>query len=276
MVRSGPVERIRAQSPPRWSRDGVRPIRAVFRFSRAVWIAALVCLLPFVPSSAQEDAAPAPRAWYAQALARGQVGLNVTYLWSLGPKFRAETVIAGHKIITIVNGATYYVYDGLSMTGVAIGRSATAIAGDSAGRRPFGNEAETLISQGAEKIREEVLLGTQSDVYQVSDRAGRRVLWVTQDSYQLPLRIEIYDRASGKTKHTDFLDWVSGDIPITDAFFEPEAPVKLTRYELEEYLELTANGPVAIPILYAELLHGRKPMAPKAPASSGGGGPEGR
>lgn len=231
-----------------------------------------VCPLVSISSSAQEEAEPGPRSWHAQALARGPAGLNVTYLWSLGPKFRAETVVAGHKIVTIVNGDTYYVYDAVSMTGVAIRRSPVAIANDSSGRRPFGNEAETLISQGGEKIREELLLGTPSDVYQLSDASGRRVLWVTQDDYRLPLRIEIYDRATGVTKYTDFLDWLSG-LRLMDAFFEPEPSIKFDHYELEEYVRLTAEGPIGVPILYAELLHGRNPEAAKAGAAGSGAAP---
>ena len=44
------------------------------------------------PKAAAE---PTLRTWYAQALARGSAGVNVTHFWSKGPKLRAETVIAG-------------------------------------------------------------------------------------------------------------------------------------------------------------------------------------
>ena len=60
------------------------------------------------------------------------------------------------------------------------------------------------------------------------------------------------------TKFTDFLDWVNG-IPIEEVFFVPDASVKFERYSLEEYVHLTTTkGPVGpVPVLYADLLHGR-------------------
>ena len=61
-----------------------------------------------------EGAANPEHTWYAQALARGAAGLNVTHFWSRGSMLRAETVVAGHKIVTIVNGPWYYAYDGLT------------------------------------------------------------------------------------------------------------------------------------------------------------------
>ena len=167
--------------------------------------------------------------------------------------------MGGHQIVTIVNGKTYYAYNSLTREGVAIRRSAAAIAADSPDRRPFGNELETMISQGAEKVREEVVLGTLCDVYQVTDEAGRRVLWVSRGEWELPVRIEIYNRKSGERKHTDFMDWSSG-LPIKDVFFVPNAAVAFERFTLEAYLRHTREiGPVgSVPVLYADLLHGRR------------------
>jgi hypothetical protein len=202
--------------------------------------------------------------WFAQVLARGSAGINVTYLWSLGAKFRAETVVAGHKIITIVSGNTYYAFDGLGMVGVAIQRAPAAIAADAGEERPFGNEVKKLIAQGAEKVREEELMGTMCNVYQITDKVGRRVLWASQDEFELPVRVEIYDRGRGTTKFTDFIDWSRG-IPITDAFFVPDPAVKFERYDQAEYLRLTTQkGPVGpVPVLYADLLHGTKAATQK-------------
>ena len=96
----------------------------------------LLVLLLAPGASAQEDAVPAsPQAqptWYAQALTRGDAGLNVTHFWSKGAKLRAETVVSGHKVVTIVHGEWYWAYDGLTLDGVAIRRDPRAVALDDA------------------------------------------------------------------------------------------------------------------------------------------------
>ena len=66
----------------------------------------------------RERTAAGPPTWYAQALARGAAGLNVTHFWSKGPWLRAETVVAGHKVVNIVKGDWYYAYDGLTGRGM--------------------------------------------------------------------------------------------------------------------------------------------------------------
>jgi hypothetical protein len=221
---------------------------------------ALAVLLA-LPATAEKDKSSEKSAilsWYAQTYARGDAGLNVTYLWSLKSKFRAETVVRGHKLVTIVNGETYYVYDALTMAGIAIRRAPAALAAESRTPRPFGNEAQILIDGGAEKIREESIAGKSADVYQITDDDGRRTVWVTQDDRRLPIHIEVFSRKSGTTRYKEYVDWVSG-LPLTDAFFEPEPGVQFERFELDEYIAKTLErDPVtAIPILYRELLHGR-------------------
>jgi len=200
-----------------------------------------------------------PPTWFAQALAHGSGGVNVTYLWSRGSKFRAETVVAGHKIITIVNGDTYYAYDMTLANGIAIKRAPAAISADDPNRRPFGNELATLKAQGAERVGEEVVAGQPCEKYRVTDEAGRRVLWVTEDDEKLPVRIEIFDRRFSRTNYTDFINWLNG-IQLNDPFFEPDPSIALQRMTLKEYVEKTATtGPVGpVPILYADLLHGRR------------------
>lgn len=237
--------RFRSQRHPR-----LRELQGV-----AVGLAASVLLT--ASSMAKDEQEPAINSWFAQTMARSSAGLNVTYFWSLGAKFRAETVSAGHKIVTIVSGDTYYAYDAVTMTGVAIRRAADAIAADSSRPRPFGNEAAILLNRGAEKIREETLFGVPSVVYQLTDEGGRRVIWVTADARQLPMRIEIYDRRSGSTNYKEYYDWQTG-ISISEKFFEPEPAVTLRRFELDEYLGNVDNREVMglAPILYEELLLG--------------------
>jgi outer membrane lipoprotein-sorting protein len=198
--------------------------------------------------------------WYTQTLARGDAGLNVTSLWSLKSKFRAETVTRGHKLVTIVNGDTYYVYDATTMTGIAIRRAPAALAAEIPDRRPFGNEAQTLIDQGGEKIREESIAGRRAEVYQITDDNGRRIVWAAQDDQRLPIHMEFFNRKSGITRYKDYAEWVTG-FPVADAFFEPEPGIQFERFELDEYIESThANNPTTrMPILYQELLHGPAP-----------------
>jgi len=106
------------------------------------------------PEKPAQAAAAGPPTWYAQALARGAAGLNVTHFWSKGPWLRAETVVAGHKVVNIVKGPWYYAYDGLTGRGIAVRRDPKAEAKDAPDRRPFGREYEILQRQGAELIRE--------------------------------------------------------------------------------------------------------------------------
>ncbi|MCH8891241.1 MAG: hypothetical protein IH827_09230 [Myxococcales bacterium] len=241
-----------------WTLASHRPIAiGLARMMVGLALAALVAQ----PAAAEKDTdieSSATPSWYAQTFARSDTGLNVSYLWSLKSKFRAETVSRGHRLVTIVNGDTYSVYDALTMTGITIRRAPAALAAESPDRRPFGNEAQILIDQGGEKIREESIGGKLAEVYQITDESGRRIVWVTQDDRRLPIRVEVFSRKSGSTRYKEYVDWVSG-LPVTDAFFEPESNIQFERFELDEYLRKTSEkGSVArIPILYGELLHGR-------------------
>lgn len=211
---------------------------------------------PREPAPPQRDRQAGLPTWYAQALTRGDAGLNVTQFWSKGSMLRAETVVSGHKVVTIVKGEWYYAFDGLLKRGLAIHREAAAVARDAPGRRPFGNEYQILIDQGAEKVGEEALLGRRAGIFRVTDRLGRRELWVTLDDDKLPLRLEIFDRRSGQKRYTDYVNWRSG-LPIPDSFFEPDPAVELERMEFDEYLRRSVEtGPVGpVPVLYSNLLH---------------------
>ena len=207
-------------------------------------------------SGAGKAAPEQPPTWFSLALAHSEIGINVAYFWSKGPKLRAETVIAGRKIVTLVNGSTYYAYDATGRDGVAIGRAKAAIAKDAPGRRPFGRELDVVLAQGGEKVGEEEVGGRAVERYRVTDDAGRREVWVTKDRLRLPVRVEIFTRPTGKTISTDFLSWTA-ELPIDDGFFEPDPGVRLERLSFDEYAarEGTPVGPV--PILYLDLLTGR-------------------
>jgi hypothetical protein len=237
----------------------------------AAWAAAA---LPVAPCAAAEEAqagrsgaakaaptpagkgVPAEPTLFALALAHSELGINVAYFWAKGPKLRAETVIAGRKIVSLVNGDTYYAYDATGREGVAIGRAKAAIAKDAPDRRPFGRELEIVLGQGGEKVGEEEVGGRACERFRVTDAAGRREVWVTKDALRLPVRLEIFSRLTGKTIATDFVSWTSA-LPIEDAFLEPEPGVRFQRLSFEEYAarQFTPVGPV--PILYMDLLTGR-------------------
>ncbi len=196
--------------------------------------------------------------WYAQALTKSALGINVTYYWSKGPKLRAETVIDGHKVVTLVNERFYYAIDAARSMGLAIRRTREAIEADNSGARPFGRELELILEQGGELVKAEELGGRMCDVYRVTDWRGRRQLWVTQGQLALPVRVEVYERDAGETRGTDYLDWRRG-LPLDDAFFEPDSSFELERLDHETYLKRSAQGAVGpVPVLFPELLHGKR------------------
>ena len=215
------------------------------------------------PSFAQDEAAapepPAalPDTWYAQALAYSELGINVTHFWSKGPNLRAETVIAGRRIITIVTPETYYAYDLLVRTGLAIQRSPLSVEQDGDRKRPFGNEFYALRRKGAELIRTEALGGQQVEVYQLTNDDGRQRIWVAKDDRRLPVRLQIFRRATSNEFQTDYLSWQRG-LPISDAFFRPDAGVEVALLTYKEYVDKqSAREPIGpVPVLYGDLLHG--------------------
>jgi hypothetical protein len=224
-------------------------------------ILALLLLAP-AASRAAENAPKKPSGpptWYAQALTRGEAGLSVTHFWSKGAMLRAETVVAGHKMVTIVRGDRYYAYDDLSGEGLSIRREPATVAADRPDARPFAREYEILMHQGAELVREETLVGRRAGIYRVTDEHGRRELWVTQDDLRIPLRVDVFDRESGTQRTTDYVNWQS-DLPIPDTFFSPDPHATLTEMDYTEYLRRTSQegsvGPV--PVFYTSLLFKKK------------------
>jgi hypothetical protein len=225
--------------------------------------ALLLAALGAAASRAADPAPPAPAApgtstWFAEVLAHSEGELNVTYFWSKGAKLHAETVIGGRRITTLVNGNTYYAYDAVGQNGVAITRSAKAIAADARGQRPFGREFENLVTQGAERIRDEDVMGRPCEVFRLTDQLGRRELWVTKDVKRLPVRIVIFRRDTGRTVTTEYINWLTG-LSIADGFFEPESGIALERFDFDTFMQRSATGePIGpVPVLYTDLLVGR-------------------
>jgi hypothetical protein len=211
------------------------------------------------PAAAAKPSDPKdlPPTWYGQAITTTDSGMNVSYFWSKGKKLRAETVVLGRKLVTIVSGERYVAWDGLAQVGLDFGRAPQAVAADAKLARPFGNELSRAIAQGAEKVGEEKVQGVDCDVYRVTDERGRREVWVLKTESQLPVRTVVFDRSRGSRIQTDWINWQHG-IPIEDAFFAPEGGIAYERKSFEEYSKLVSAGERVgpVPILFLDLLTG--------------------
>lgn len=194
--------------------------------------------------------------FYATTMARSSYDVVLVQYWSKGPLFRAETMVSGHPIVTLVNGDEYYTWDALTGEGYVVKRPPSAIAADSRRARPFGNELDDLLAGGGEKVRSETMNGIRVDVYRMTDDDGRRTLWVDADRLDLPIRLETYDRASGRTANRDWISWIPG-LVIPDAFFDPPRNVELTRFEsYQAYLQQLSEKPTPpTPPLFHYLLY---------------------
>ena len=198
-----------------------------------------------------------PDTWYAQVLAHSDAGINVTHFWSKGRNMRAETVMAGRRVVTIVTTETYYAYDLLVRTGIAVQRAPRSVKQDAERSRPFGNEYFSLLRQGAELVRSETLAGRTVEIYQITNDDGRRRIWVPPDELRLPLRLQIFRRATAQQFVTDYLNWQRG-LPIVDDFFRPEPGISILVLTYQEYVDKqAAREPIGpVPVLYGDLLHG--------------------
>jgi hypothetical protein len=203
--------------------------------------------------------------WWTQRLTFGEGPALVENLWCKGRRMRAESVFDGNPILTLIDEHRYVIIDRLRGTGISIGRSPTAIQQDAKRRRPFAEEAERLMAQGAEKVGTEVRAGQDVDHYRITTSGGdRSEVWLTQDELRLPMEELFRDRQTGAKSQRVYLRWVQAGFP--DAFFEPEPGVKLEELSYQEYLKRTQQGPVGpAPPFYAELLHGLREESPSSP-----------
>jgi hypothetical protein len=225
-------------------------------------------LLPVPGSAAAPDteapkAAPPARAvperetWHALTFVSGEMGLRLIYYWSKGDWMRAETLIGGHPIVTIVRDHDYVSFDRLTGKGARIRRSPNATREDADRTRPFGNDHAELVAQGAVKVEESKRAGQDVEIWRITDSSGRRKLWLTRGEPQLPMRIENFVRANGETITTDYSDWVRG-IEMPDSFFDAPSNVQLEEFEYRAYVEASGTRAIA-PVLYPDLLHGVSP-----------------
>jgi hypothetical protein len=208
------------------------------------------------------DEAPPPRAqsWYAQTRVATSFGVVTTHYWSKGSLFRAETMLAGHPVTTIVNGPRYYIYDSIMGKGAAIERNPAAVAGDPERGRPFGRERDEILAAGGETIQSESLRAADApyEIYQLTNENGRRRVLVTISDPPLPFRVETFVRKSGAEGVLEYSGWQRG-LEIQDSFFVPPSSVVLENVTYSEYTLRAGKGPVGpAPVYYRDLLHGTR------------------
>lgn len=213
---------------------------------------ALVAAFALTTASAAE--AKDVESWHATTFVRGQHGTRVISYWSKNAWMRAETLIVGHPVVTIVRGRDYIAYDRLTRKGVRIRRPAVATAEDGRHLRPFGNDLHELIAEGGEFVQVEDFGAQKAEVWRVTDRLGRRQLWVTGEEPKLPIRLETFVRGGGQTITTDYSGWARG-MEIPDSFFDPPSEIKL---DSVDYTSFLTDPPVSARgiVLYPDLLHG--------------------
>lgn len=209
---------------------------------------------------AAETAPVSEETWYASSIGGNESGVVTVNYWSKGSNLRAEVIVKGYRITTIVNGKFYHVYNEVLGAGLTIERAEPAVAQDAKRGRPFANEFDSLRESGAEKIDEKTMGESdfKFDLYQLSDNLGRRKLLVTQVEPHLPVRIESYVRSTGDTSFVEYSGWDRG-LLISDSFFEPPTHIDFEQMTHAQYVEGVAKGPVGpAPVFYGALLHGER------------------
>jgi hypothetical protein len=225
---------------------------AVPRILLTVAAAALACLP--LAARAQQATATADT-WYTERLMTSGGSPTIEHLWSKGAWLRSELVVGGQPIVQLVKGDRYVIVNRLQRRGVAIRRNPVAIANDASGKRPFADDRDRIVAAGGERVGTHQLGGQECEVYRVTDGNGRRETCVT--SAGLPVRTEMWHRASGSSSSASYLSWAA-NVPLSDDFFEPEPGTVIEEYGYEQYLEAVRKGPVGpAPPMHGHLLHGK-------------------
>lgn len=215
----------------------------------------LFAVLAAFPAAADDET------YHAETLSSSPRGIHVTQYWSKGrDRMRAETVVAGHRLVTIVNGGLYYAVDVTVGKAIAVERSARARDGDKRMPRLIGVEGMVLRDRGGEKTKTERLAGQLCDVWKLTDDRGRREVWVQQDEEgeMLPLRVLVYNRKAAAEIRTDYTQWASG-IDLPDRLFLPDPRFALEQMSYDDYLARANKGDRSMPpVLHANLLHGER------------------
>lgn len=220
------------------------------------WVGALVLIVALLGWAV--DAADAQDMWYAEKYAAGDVPISVEQLWSRGPLFRSETVIAGHPIVTIIRGDRYIIIDRLEQTGVSIERNPKALKDSEAGKRPFGTELDGLLAAGGEFVHEQDFAGNKCDLYRLTSQEGRREVCTTQDDEKLPVLTRVWMRSSQRRAENRYVNWTQ-QVQVPETFFDPDPRIPLRQVSYQEYVDRAPKDlKLPAPPLYRNLLHGTR------------------
>jgi hypothetical protein len=225
------------------------------------WLALLPSLTdaqpapPPAPPAAVGTAASGAETWYTERLLSSGNAPAIEHLWSKGPWLRSELVVGGQPIVQLVKGNRYVIVNRIERRGIAIQRNPRAIANDAAAKRPFADDRDRIVVAGGERVGSQTIGGSECEVYRVTDRDGRRETCVTAAG--LPVRTEMWHRASGTSSQASYLSWAS-QVPLPDDFFDPDPGVTIQEYGYDQYLTEVQKGPVGpAPPLHSFLLHGK-------------------
>ena len=220
--------------------------------------ALLLMAVAWVPAAKSEQSEkseqPLPDTWYVTAVTTVGSRVQFTRYWSKGARFRAESIIAGHPLVSIVNGDTYYSLDVVRAAGLAVKRDPKAIAADARRSRPFADEWQELVRAGGESVGTESIQGRESEIFRLTNSTGRRTVWVSVGEPRVPVRVETFDRRSGREEVVEYVDWLR-DLVIADSFFEPSEKTHLMWIDYLQYTREIRRGPVGpVPVLYRRFL----------------------
>lgn len=215
------------------------------------------------PAAAQKPADPeksaVPGTWHATVFFSNGETYRIIHYWSAGTSMRAETLISGHPITTIVRGDRYVAFDRLTGEGIDVERSPAAIAADAGRLRPFGIELDELKKGGGERVEATTMSGVPVEVWRLTDDASRRTVWVSQKPPHVPIRAETFVRGSSQTLVFDYSSW-RFDLEMPAAFFTLPGDAQIDRYGHAEFLAKSGQQPIGrAPILYPDLLYGGAP-----------------
>lgn len=214
--------------------------------------AALLVLCSAFAAYAQGEDAPS---WYALRLRTGEVSLGFEHLWSSGASLRAEFVLGGRPVLTVVHKNRYIVVDKLAGTGVSVERHKNAQRAPVAPGRPFGfgDELESLLEEGGEYVGDETFQGVRCRLHRLTSQVGRQEVCVQEEEEGSgrPLYVKIWSRDSNQEVLIQYLNWVHAFETGPD-FFTPDPRVKLREYSYDDF----AQGKVKEPVIFPRLIHG--------------------
>jgi hypothetical protein len=211
---------------------------------------------PAVRAADETKTSPAPKTWHATVFFSSGSSYRIIHYWSDGAMMRAETLISGHPITTIVRGDRYVALDRLTGKALEIERSPAAVLADQGRTRPFGIELDDVKKAGGERIDDTTMSGVPVEVWRSTDDKSRRTVWVSKKPPHVPIRAETFVRGSSQTLTFDYSNW-SFDLEVPAAFFALPSEVSVERYGYAEFGAKSVKDPIAgPPILYPDLLHG--------------------